>query len=132
LLTGYDSAGNIVGSQEKTLAVGAWTQIAIALPGAAKTISYFSVAAKESNSEPIAVDDLGFESEASSTPPPPPPPPPAKPPVANIASLTPSPLPAAGATRERDAEGAEDAKAGSVKGKKEETLSRPTGPARES
>ena len=45
LLTGYDSAGNVVGNQEKTLAVGAWTQIAIALPGGAKTISYFSFAA---------------------------------------------------------------------------------------
>jgi PKD repeat protein len=95
LLTGYDGAGNVVTSQEKTLAVGAWTQLAIAPPGGAKTISYFSIAVKESNSETIAIDDLSYESEPSLTPSPkqPPPPPPAV--KAGIASLTPAPQPGA-------------------------------------
>jgi hypothetical protein len=96
LLTGYDSAGNAVISQEKTLAVGAWTQIAITPPGGAKTINYFSIVAKESNAEPIAIDDLSFESEL---PPPPKEPPaggsPTPPIVASIASLTPTPAPGA-------------------------------------
>ncbi|HEX5309402.1 MAG TPA: PKD domain-containing protein [Solirubrobacteraceae bacterium] len=93
LLTGYDSAGNVVASQEKTLAVGSWTQLAIAQPSGAKTISYFSIAAKETNSEPIAIDDLSFESEPPSTPPPPTKEAPKV--VASIASLTPRPAPGA-------------------------------------
>jgi PKD repeat protein len=98
-LTGYDSGGNPVASEEASLAGGGWTHIAITPAGGAKTISYFSIVTPESNADEIAIDDLSFESEPVSTPPPKEPPagggPPPPPIVASVASLTPSPAPGA-------------------------------------
>ncbi len=74
-LTGYNGAGQSVVSEEATLEAGKWTHIAIAPAGGAKTISYFSIVTAESNSDEIAIDGLGFESEPptkTETPPPPP------------------------------------------------------------
>jgi PKD repeat protein len=92
-LTGYDTAGTAVASEEVTLGEGKWSRVGITLPGGAKTISYFSIVTAGSNGDRIAIDDLSFESE--SPPPPKEPPGPPPPPVASIASLTPAPAPGA-------------------------------------
>ncbi|MGH2879101.1 MAG: PKD domain-containing protein [Solirubrobacteraceae bacterium] len=94
-LTGYNAAGEPVASAEP-IEVGpsAWSGVSIKLPGAAKTISYFSIITTKPTEDEIAIDDVSFESEPTSTSPPPPKQPPPPPPIsANIASLTPSPLP---------------------------------------
>ena len=96
-LTGYDASGKAVVSEEATLEEGKWSRIAIASPGSAKTIGYFSIAAAGSNEDKIAIDNLSFEATAESpTRKEPstggPPPPPIK---AVIALVTPSPAPGA-------------------------------------
>jgi PKD domain-containing protein len=103
-LTGYDAAGEPVASAE-ALEVGpsAWSGISIQPAGGAKTIAYFSIATGKATEDRIAIDDLSFESEPSLPPPPKEPPAgggggsggavPPTPPVASIASLTPSPQP---------------------------------------
>lgn len=66
-LTGYDSGGKVVTSAEGEPGLGSWKRIAITLPGAAKTISYFSIVTAEHSEDEIAIDDLSYESAGEET-----------------------------------------------------------------